>query len=447
MSPSGASMYERVLRPATSTAHTASMNRKYEGMLTTLFIAASLVGCKRSEPEQEISQREPQEPVANSPLGPITGKPNPNPPTASGTVPGTAGVPSAGPASGLSGLSSPPRVSAGPRPPESFRNGPPTPPRPKADEVVTGKYTAPGGSTAEIEGVCRVTEDSVSCWDPNGARNADLEKRVEEGLTRDNGMGGRNVSFAYKKKNRVVVVKTTHPSNQMGIRSGYMNLMSVGDTMYGGGGYINLSDFGNSSYQPGQPRVDYQARSVAVDPSARTTSAYFGVTEQSPKQGTLELRKGASCSIEDAGLTVVSIKKGTVVPGMNGNMYGGFMGSRDSAAWTIEVKQKSYASKYRLSLHANMAYVDAKGNVVSSDSYQKAMAKMMEEQMKAQREGKPYARPPEPQMRMVMFQQMGGGPDRFYYLVNANPEVLKQVSVTASRTRQIELKGIRLDPR
>jgi hypothetical protein len=425
------------------------MNRKYEGLLSALLIAASLCGCGRGEPKETVAGNQGGTPaVKNTPLGTVTEGPG-----TGGAEPGVRSpAPQAAPMPGV-------RPGAAPRPsPGSIRRSvsnsggwttaPSAPTRPKADQVIDGTSFKTGGVTTEIEGICKISEDSVACWTPTGASHADLQKRVEESLTRERGMGGGgNVRIAYKKKNRVVVVKTTHETSGISRQGASVNLMSVGDSM-NGGDYINLYGLGDRSFEPGKPMSSYQARMVAAKPSERSTSAFFGVTEQSPKRTTLDLRKGATCSIEDAELAVVSIKKGSQVPGRENGMYGGFMGREGKAEiWTIEVKSKKATSKYHPSLYSEV-FVDEKGNAVSREAYEKVMMNAMSMPRTAPKPGEPYTAPPRPRYTQVMIQPLyGSSGGSWYYIINANPSTVKQVTVMASRTRQVELKGIRLDPR
>lgn len=58
-----------------------------------------------------------------------------------------------------------------------------------------------------IEGVCRITEDSVACWNFDGGRNDELAKEIEAGLTNQQNRMSR-LQLQYGKKNRALVVKS-----------------------------------------------------------------------------------------------------------------------------------------------------------------------------------------------------------------------------------------------
>lgn len=417
------------------------MKRRIEGFVLALSVAGLLAGCHRADSSSsQQSARPGKSPGVTDPRLVLGQMPGQTPDT-------PVGPRAPAPAGGMMPSGANPDFSANPGP---------RPLEPKADETVRGRYTSPGGTTVEIAGVCRVTEDSISCWSPDGSKNKDLEKRVEDALTNRTRFGGQNLSFAYKKKNRVVIVKTVWPPMGNGMGGG-VNLMSIGSPSNGYSGGFQLNDFSRPvAYDPRQPRESYEARTVSVDPNVDVTSAYFNVTETSPKEGTLELHKGAKCTIEDASLTVESISKGPGPMGMRGwPVSSGSVQPHQEEQWTIEVKLGNPSSKYRLNVSVGGSrgalFVGPNGRIVDAREYEQAMMarnQAMMETSKRNPDGSTTVtnRKPAMEYRPVnCFVNFTGGP-HMSYTINADPKFVKRLTVRATKSKLVELKGVRLDP-
>lgn len=67
-----------------------------------------------------------------------------------------------------------------------------------------------GDRKIEVEGVCSISEDRLSCWKPNGESNPALQSEFEKFLTEKKTDYVNQFRFAYNKKNRVLVLKTTY---------------------------------------------------------------------------------------------------------------------------------------------------------------------------------------------------------------------------------------------
>lgn len=67
-----------------------------------------------------------------------------------------------------------------------------------------------GDRKIEVEGVCSISEDRLSCWKPNGESNPALQSEFEKFLTEKKTDYVNQFRFAYNKKNRLLVLKTTY---------------------------------------------------------------------------------------------------------------------------------------------------------------------------------------------------------------------------------------------
>jgi len=166
------------------------------------------------------------------------------------------------------------------------------PPQPKADETVALSYKADDGSAVEVEGICKITEDSIECWNPDGTPDPDLKQRIQAALVKQKSFNGQGpmLNLQYGKKNRIVVFKITQAP---GGRGGHMDVQYAGDR-YGfrGGMYINLDQ--PQSFTANQPYVRYQTMGACEEPSATTTKARIEISVPVSDRPTIEAKPGAS---------------------------------------------------------------------------------------------------------------------------------------------------------
>ena len=66
---------------------------------------------------------------------------------------------------------------------------------------------------------------------------------------------------------------------------------------------------------------------------------------------------------------------------------------------------------------------------------------------KPRKPGEPFPQPSQPNYMPVTCYAMSSSPTEAYYVVNANPAAIRQLTATASRSKRIELRGIRLAPK
>ncbi|MEI8281283.1 MAG: hypothetical protein WCG75_02650 [Armatimonadota bacterium] len=72
-----------------------------------------------------------------------------------------------------------------------------------------------GNRSFEIEAVCKLGENSLSCWKPDGQRVRSLDEEIGKSLTQKDGKELRFFEFAAGLKNRVLVMKSTYFSEPL----------------------------------------------------------------------------------------------------------------------------------------------------------------------------------------------------------------------------------------
>ena len=100
-------------------------------------------------------------------------------------------------------------------------------------ETVQKRYELAGGASVEVVGVCHLTDDSVECWDYDGAHDERLTEMVENSLMNGRrrislGSRSRNLEFKYGKKNRYVVFRHVYGSqdNRLIVDTDRMNALN-----------------------------------------------------------------------------------------------------------------------------------------------------------------------------------------------------------------------------
>ncbi len=78
-----------------------------------------------------------------------------------------------------------------------------------------------GNISLEIEAVCKLGEDSISCWKPDGQRVRSLDDEIGKLLTLKDGNEPRSFGFAAGLKNRILLLKTTYFSEPLNSRRVY----------------------------------------------------------------------------------------------------------------------------------------------------------------------------------------------------------------------------------
>ena len=319
----------------------------------------------------------------------------------------------------------------------SFKR-PPMPTAPRADEKVSGAYKV-GGTTVEVEAICKMTEENISCWDMNGSSNEEMVKRIKESLARQQNYGlGSNISTFFGKKNRLIVTKTTQQGIFDGKTSAVM-VQSAGSQVMSSG-YFNLAFDNPMRAEANQPIVRYEARFAIEDAAAKATSVRLSQSDPIQEKVSIDCKLGATATFAGETYTIQSIKKG--VEGGGPRIPG------QENAWTIHVKRTRKAEH---PVYATLVptgpdgvvfqFADPSGNPVSLAQYQKEMQEM---------HSKPVTT--DPQMMMRRFRPVSNGysvsnPNEIVYMLFINPTKVAKFNLVGSNTKIVDIVGIPLDPK
>lgn len=269
---------------------------------------------------------------------------------------------------------------------------------------------SPDNGEVELLGVCSYTENSVSCWKPNGTSAKEIEPSVDGLLRSGYGNQGR---MRYGYKNRIIVfsrpqqASVTYRSGEVGGENSSLETQQTNET------------FG--------PRID----AVFVATSVGTTSGAIVAKVQrpgvKPKTADLPLKAGSQATVDGVKVRITAVKKMTPSdPYYNS----GFPESRNHPRWKVETtvdraaNPESYSGFQLFGLDGNpIQYVDAKG--------------------------KPLLRPAfgtgEPVLQAMSFVGNNSGGTDMVLLVD--PALVKRVQFGVTRPRLGVFKDIPLDPK
>lgn len=406
---------------------------KYALLATACLIAASCA--------KKVVVPMPADPAANK--SPEVGQQNSPEPTP-GASSGSPVASSSGPSTG----SPDPKSTNEARSPNSptTRPGisrPFRPELPKPEETVAGSYDT-GSNKVEIEGGCKVTEDSVNCWRADGSDYPELEQKVKKSFDDPNGYGRGQIRISYGKKNRVIVFKTTQ-SRTRSAEGGHASIMQVGDDQ--NGSFMNLElNEPMTNTDMNQPYVRLEARGVSAEPTATSTTARLTVSTTAPERPDIECKVGASGVVGGQKFTLFSIEPYKPEPGMYGGM------PNQGPQWKLTFKRSGTTGKqihfYASPKAANgssISYVTETGDPVSSEEYSKAMQAMMQNRSDPRAYEK-LSRKYRSAQGMSVFSQRGRpNPDVVEIVTAVNPKKIGKLGLNGSYSKIVELTGILLD--
>ncbi|HVT12524.1 MAG TPA: hypothetical protein VHE55_09670 [Fimbriimonadaceae bacterium] len=330
-------------------------------------------------------------------------------------------------------------------------NGPPRPFKPtmpKADETVTGSYKLGDQAQVEVAGICKITEDSVGCWDSNGGADEDLTKKVKESLEKEAsqwGGGGSQVPVRYGKKNRLIVFKMTERVFDRR-PSGYLSIQWVGNSLdFSGGGIMMGMDRPSIPTTQNPYQVRYETRSVVEDAGATSTKARLCLTTPLDETATIDCRPGATAKFGGETYTIVSVGKPT-----DESMAMRMQGDRKGKMWVVKLKATHNSVKpITINLTALDAsgqvvrYADLQGNPVTDKQYMEEMRKRQDEMMK------PGAHQAfiNPYQMAIGYGISRSGDGEQTEMLYVDPAKVSKFQIHGQVSKFIDLTGIPLDPR
>lgn len=185
--------------------------------------------------------------------------------------------------------------------------------RPVATELeVKGGRVVKDSQVAEVLGICRYDEDSVSCWHVDGSAAPDISKKVEAKLIQmaDNPRRHGTIPWDVERINRIVVTRTTAVAG----KPGPLTIESVGDGHSFSGFMIEEPKF-----MPKGPWTRTEAKFFSLDKGTKT----FYVTASqalSPAKGImLEFKVGAKGSAGPVSAEILKLDVQPASPSLTDN--------------------------------------------------------------------------------------------------------------------------------
>lgn len=335
------------------------------------------------------------------------------------------------------GVSTPAPIGPGGLPGSGWRSSRPDInriPEQEVDAKADLQYKLPNGGGIEVEGVCKVSEDSIRCWSSSGKDLPSLSDQVKAYYEKQS---YSSYPIQFGKKNRLIVVKETHLpyAPQAGAMPKMLNVSGVQ-----GYNATNSVHFPQemSRIQPNDPSVTRRGFVVAVEKEKKNVSLLANETQPITERCTMPCKVGASGKIGSVALKIRSVAE---LPQNTNFSYG------PQRMWVVRVDVQNPPTKpWRfqpqcLNANGKPAYMmDDKGNLLGPEDSAK-----MNQQFYSRSSGGPsgMSRPP---MTPINLYTSGAGKDFFEFRMTVNPAKIPNLQISAYSTRTIEIKGVRLDP-
>ncbi len=433
--------------------------------LPIFILALGIVaGCKPAAQESANSSPTPDPsipPVAsnNTPTSPSTTPSSTNQPSATNQprVATSAGVP------GTTNSASFNQTRVNPSSPPVPRENPQAAPPKPGEQVVRDFKIQTPTQTVEVEGVCKLTEDEAICWKPSGQSNDDLAKELTNAIQSKTDSYGNSFQFRFKKKNRVLVLKTTTQPPKPGVAyDGGMN-GSLMNQYFGGSEFSEGWTQGNSMFNGAsstgfdQARIERQVLTGAFNKETGSFPLRYQVTkyERNP-QTSIPVKKGV---FEAGGNTyeIVSISDKPSQPGYSEPSSG--MNAPKQKFTYLTIKPVKINDPYSMVTltpadDSGVPYggLDENGNPISAADAAKKREEEQKKMMEASRSGQPYSGR---SMMMNNYIRSAGldplsvgrqGESVPHMLsINVEPSKLKKFSVTVQHRTVYVFDKIKLD--
>ncbi|HLP00270.1 MAG TPA: hypothetical protein VK171_16855 [Fimbriimonas sp.] len=331
-----------------------------------------------------------------------------------------------------------------------------SPPKP-GEQVASDFKIQTDTQIIEVEGVCKLTEDEAICWKPNGDSNDELAKELTSAIESNTNSYSNGFQFKFKKKNRILVLKTTTPPRKPGQEGGSYggnlvhNYASGPDFMEGW--TSNYSIFsGASSTSFDQTRVERSVMTGAFNPDTETFPLRYEMTKYERTPATsIPAKKG---QIEVAGNTyeIVSMSDKSPQPGYAPPRFGPNV---DKAKYTyLTIKPIKITDPYALvtlapadDTGAPYGGLDANGNPISAAAAAKKREEDQKKMMEAAKAGKPYVG--YQSIAPTYIQPIGLDPRNtakvLMMAVNVEPSKLKKFAVNVQHRTVYVFDKVKLD--
>ena len=181
-------------------------------------------------------------------------------------------------------------------PEQPKENSSAAPPR-QGEKVASDFRIEMGQRTVEVEGVCKLTEDSAVCWKPNGDKNESLATELTNAIKAKTDNYSSNFQFKFLKKNRILVVKSTTKPDKPGTQSmnyGYGLMNDNGGGYNGVEGWAQANNAFSNSNSTGfdQTQVVRQVLTGSFNKETKTFPLRYQFTNGTQEHQVIPFTKG-----------------------------------------------------------------------------------------------------------------------------------------------------------
>ena len=306
-------------------------------------------------------------------------------------------------------------------------------------ETVQKRYELDGGASVEVVGVCHLTEDSVECWDYDGAHDERLTEMVENSLMNGRhrvslGYRSRNLEFRYGKKNRYIVVRHVYGSqdNQLGIVTDRMNALNGESTDMDMGFLVE--------HEITKVMIYYNVFGQYFDREATETHIRLMASTKLDEEIGIVFKEGEQFSLNGVDFVLEEPKR----PQVQANEQLPFVWTA-SVKSIVETQGYYYVRGYAVDKNGDrIRYIDQKGRPISAREYEALIAelKAISDDIRGS-----IASSAVVGFLGDGFRARPAGESRNRSLrTGVDPKYIKEVRFTGTWSRRIRIVGIPLDP-
>ncbi|MEI8281281.1 MAG: hypothetical protein WCG75_02640 [Armatimonadota bacterium] len=294
----------------------------------------------------------------------------------------------------------------------------------QGEKVAENNRIEVGPKSVEVEGVCKLTEDSAVCWRPNGEKNETLAAELTSAIKSKADSYSNTFQFKFMKKNRILVIKTvTKPmksgtdnmgSYSLGLMNDYSG-MSEGREGWSNG---NSAFSGSNGNGFDQTQTDRQVLTGAFNKETKTFPLRYQYTTLNRMPKVIPFSKG-QFTIEGNTYEIVSVSDKPESGQPNNMMYGGGVqpGMKPPKYTYVKINVVKITNPYTIlnlspADDSGMPYsgLNANGEPISAAEMRKMQEEENKKMMEAQKSGKPYA-----------YNGMGRGMGNYIQSINLDP--------------------------
>ncbi len=308
----------------------------------------------------------------------------------------------------------------------------------------------------EIEGVCKLTEDEAICWKPNGDSNDDLAKELTTAIQSKADSYSNSFQFKFKKKNRILVVKTTSkppkPGNNSNAYANIMNQSGWGSESGEGWTSGNSIFSGASSTGFDQARIERQVFTGYFNKESKTFPLRFQLMTQENRSAStsIEVKKGRFVV---AGNTyeIVSISDKSPNPYPTYGMNNQKVKFSYITINPVDVKDPNVVVFLQPADESGQPYggLDKEGNPITRAAAEKARQEQAQKMTEAAKSGKGYVSEgyqPSSYVQSASIDPMNQrGVSTIRLQFNVEPSKLKKIAISVQHRTVYVFDKIRLD--